>query len=397
MSSTPTNKSDEQGSSRLSDIALRKRKNASAQAAFRQRRNNYISTLEETVINLEQVVRVLQDSCRETQAEVQELQQENARLRTALKDRETFWRAMWRKIQGSETEEFPSYPSPPSTTTYNTQYQDSSTSLDQYTTQYSNWPPQTSSHSSNSPQFAESPTLTAASDMFRYTEDQKVSLGNIEPVAPYMFSSSRSISPSSSTAPSSSSTSLTSSFPPYSFDATGAVQDRADFDYRRQSAHSADITLSGGMADVSGHSNDGGVRYRLSSNRRMDGNLLPVLSPLTGGTAASENGSQHGSDNGDSFSNRAHPRRTAGPSAPSRSPSPGVAPLSGTLAVIKASAFGALRRTRVRNKKPATVADDDPAQVARDVLESRGIVSADQPGPTSLKRRRLSSDDDLDS
>lgn len=35
-------------SSRISDTALRKKKNADAQAAFRARRANYIATLEET-------------------------------------------------------------------------------------------------------------------------------------------------------------------------------------------------------------------------------------------------------------------------------------------------------------------------------------------------------------
>jgi hypothetical protein len=35
-------------SPRMSDVALRKKKNADAQAAFRQRRANYIATLEET-------------------------------------------------------------------------------------------------------------------------------------------------------------------------------------------------------------------------------------------------------------------------------------------------------------------------------------------------------------
>jgi hypothetical protein len=35
-------------SSRVSDTALRKKKNADAQAAFRARRANYIATLEET-------------------------------------------------------------------------------------------------------------------------------------------------------------------------------------------------------------------------------------------------------------------------------------------------------------------------------------------------------------
>lgn len=35
-------------STRMSDVALRKKKNADAQAAFRARRANYIATLEET-------------------------------------------------------------------------------------------------------------------------------------------------------------------------------------------------------------------------------------------------------------------------------------------------------------------------------------------------------------
>lgn len=48
LSSTPT-KSDHL-SARMSDVALRKKKNADAQAAFRARRANYIATLEETGI-----------------------------------------------------------------------------------------------------------------------------------------------------------------------------------------------------------------------------------------------------------------------------------------------------------------------------------------------------------
>lgn len=40
--------SDDNSSSRLSEAALRKKKNADAQAAFRARRANYIATLEET-------------------------------------------------------------------------------------------------------------------------------------------------------------------------------------------------------------------------------------------------------------------------------------------------------------------------------------------------------------
>jgi hypothetical protein len=43
----PTTPKDD-SSSRVSDTALRKKKNADAQAAFRARRANYIATLEET-------------------------------------------------------------------------------------------------------------------------------------------------------------------------------------------------------------------------------------------------------------------------------------------------------------------------------------------------------------
>jgi len=44
--SSPTHPLD--NTPRMSDVALRKKKNADAQAAFRARRANYIATLEET-------------------------------------------------------------------------------------------------------------------------------------------------------------------------------------------------------------------------------------------------------------------------------------------------------------------------------------------------------------
>ncbi|KAE9411106.1 hypothetical protein BT96DRAFT_248652 [Gymnopus androsaceus JB14] len=401
MSSSTTNppKSTEQNS-RQSDITARKAKNALAQAQFRAR-NNYITTLEETVLNLESVVTVLQSSCREARVESQDLQQENIRLRQALRDRENFWRALWpKKGQGSEAEEFPQYPSPqPSTFSSSPQYDQSSIGMNNpyppspsvsFANQpYSSWT-QTSSHSSNSPRFAESPTLTSSSDMpyamNRYpAEDQKMALNCMEPVAPYMFPTSRSISPSSSTPPSSSTTSLPSSFP-FGFSDAGAVQDRPEFDYRRQSAHGPEVTLHGGTADVSmaSGSGDGGVRYRLGNTRRLDP-AIPLLPPIAAPGTASENGSDCGDS---SYPQRHRPRRSV--DSPSRSPSPGV-PLSGTLAIIKAASFGALRRTRVRSKKPV----EGPARVARDVLESRGIVAADSAVQVGTKRRRLSDDDDL--
>ena len=68
---------------------------------------------------------------------------------------------------------------------------------------------------------------------------------------------------------------------------------------------------------------------------------------------------------------------------------PGAPPLSGTLAVIKAQAFGALRRTRSRAKKGA----DSAAKVALEALEARGI---DMGVSTGSKRARVDYDEDDD-
>jgi len=94
-------------------------------------------------------------------------------------------------------------------------------------------------------------------------------------------------------------------------------------------------------------------------------------------------------DGGDVKSDVPHsklrPRRTATQS--NRSPSPGGPPLSGTLAVIKAQAFGALRRTRSRAKKGA----DSAAKVALEALEARGIGMGVS---TGSKRARVDYDED---
>ncbi|KAJ8594148.1 hypothetical protein M405DRAFT_930367 [Rhizopogon salebrosus TDB-379] len=67
---------------------------------------------------------------------------------------------------------------------------------------------------------------------------------------PYDFSSSRSISPTSSTPPSSSSTSLTSPFQ-FTFPDGSIPQDRPEYNYRRQTTHGTDLTSHGGTADIS--------------------------------------------------------------------------------------------------------------------------------------------------
>jgi len=221
-------------------------------------------------------------------------------------------------------------------------------------------------------------------------DEQKAQLNHVE-TTPYIFPNSRSISPTSSTPPSSSSTSLTSPFQ-FTFPADGSItQDRTDFDYRRHaSTHGTDLTLHGGTADVSLPSGaSDGVRYRLGSRRANSGperSLMHTLPQFSG----SENSSPHerGSSEGEAISYsqvpKLRPRRAR--SRESRSPSPSTPPMSGTLAVIKAQAFGALRRTRTRTKKTS----EGAAKVAMEVLEARGIGMGVGAGS---KRPRVHHDD----
>lgn len=242
-----------------------------------------------------------------------------------------------------------------------------------------------SSTSTHSPNFVESPTLTSPDMNYvnRFPiEDQKAQMNNLE-TAPYVFPTSRSMSPSTSTPPSSStSAALTSPFQ-FSFP-EGSVQDRSDYDYRRQSnAHAAEVTLHGGTADISmpGSGSDS-LRYRLGARRTNSGPerpLLPAIPHFPNSDHHSHN-DRAGSSEGES--SYAQPRlrskrggstsTVAAPTAASptsRSPSPGTPPISGTLAVIKAQAFGALRRTRARTKKSS----DGASRAAMEVLEARGI------------------------
>ena len=237
-----------------------------------------------------------------------------------------------------------------------------------------------------------SPTLTSP-DMYvnrSFIDEQKTPLNHLE-TTPYLFPGSRSISPTTSTPPSSSTTSLTSPFQ-FTFPPEGSIgQERPEFDYRRHSsAHGAEVTLHGGTADISlsGAGSDG-VRYRIGPRRANSGPERPLL-PAIPHFSGSDNGSQHerGSSEGESTSYsqlpKLRPRR--GLDRESRSPSPGGPPISGTLAVIKAQAFGALRRTRTRTKKSS----EGAAKVAMEVLEARGIGMG---VATSSKRPRLHNDD----
>jgi hypothetical protein len=496
--------SSEDPSYRMSDVALRKKKNADAQAAFRARRANYIATLEETgqeiplgtsmtkflpltvhslVTSLESVVLQLQDSCREAKTEANEMRQENSRIRHDFREREKLWKALFqtRKTgRGPESDDLP--PTPPSfspthsqsssvnshlasshmshygndTLVYRTgddpsgslqhgsynsgpshAYPSHSPSLsftgvesDQLSdspthtmnsqsaakygpypypisgpTRSASWPsnlthsapsgpescPPTSNGASHSPSFVESPSLTPPSYLSRFpVDDQKVSLSSID-TAPYAFPTSRSISPTTTAPGSSSSTPAIPSAFPYTFAESSLPHDHSDYDYRRP--HGGEVTLHGGTADISMvSSNSDVVRYRLGAQRRSDPvgdrRLFPALAVLSG----SDNGSHHdrGSSEGEGtphgHSTRLRPRRGVAAPRLSHSPSPEGPPISGTLAVIKAQAFGALRRTRsTRNKKSS---ERDAAKVAMDALSARGIgMGVDT--PTGSKRQRL--------
>ncbi|KAI9445267.1 hypothetical protein H4582DRAFT_1914403 [Lactarius indigo] len=442
-------------SSRVSDTALRKKKNADAQAAFRARRANYIATLEETVTNLEAVVLQLQDSCREARAEANELRQDNNRLRNAGREREKFWRALWQTKKGSESQvdEFPPPPAcfgpmHPQITAINSQIgsavgpygedalhystgntppfsdvtyptgapselatrspsvpyahgdNESHRSANQFTPYPSprdtmrdvTWAPPPialagssggdsghagSSSSSHSPTFVESPNVTTNDVPYlsRYSshnfEDQKM-LPSALDSASYL-PTSRSHSPAS-TRPSSSSTSLTS---PFQFSFNDGSHEKGDFDYRRH--HPPEVTLHGGMADVSslGH-------LRLTTRRLDSTTDRPLFSPLPSSLKTSVL-TDDGEIKSDISHSKLRPRRTIAHAT--RSPSPGAPPLSGTLAVIKAQAFGALRRTRSRAKKGA----DSAAKVALEALEARGIGMGVS---TGSKRARLDYDDE---
>lgn len=241
-----------------------------------------------------------------------------------------------------------------------------------------------SSSSSHSPTFVESPSVTTADVPYlsRFPnhnyEDQKVMPSPLDSTS--YLPTSRSHSPSS-TRPSSSSTSLTSPFQ-FPFNDVSAPHEKGEFDYRR---HHPEVTLHGGIADVSLLSHAGeGIRLRLGTRRSDPTTDRSLFSPLSGLIK-----SDIAADGGDMRSDVAHsklrPRRTI--THANRSPSPGAPPLSGTLAVIKAQAFGALRRTRSRAKKGA----DSAAKVALEALEARGIGMGVS---TGSKRARVDYDED---
>ena len=253
-----------------------------------------------------------------------------------------------------------------------------------------NDPMNTGGDTPHSPAFVEGPPSNLTSPEIpylpRYVEEQKMALPNLDTSTPYTFAPNRPLSPTASTTSSSSST-MTSPFQ-FPFPDNPVPNDRQDFNFRRHSTNGAELTLHGGTAHISVVGND--ERYRMATSRRPtnapDPQTFPIMPSFNNAETASpdreksESESYHYTPN--SVSRRAANSR-------SRSPSPAGPPICSTLAVIKAQAFGALRRTRTRQKKGS----EGAAKAAMEALEARGIGI----GITkSNKRPRLEDDDDDD-
>ena len=247
-----------------------------------------------------------------------------------------------------------------------------------------------SGSSSHSPSYVESPTLTSPELAYPQYMDEKA---DILDSPSYVFSNadSRSISPAISTPTSTSSTSSIATAPfPFTFQSDSMMQDRAEFGYRR-SGPGPQLTLHGGTADITvAPSRRDGSRYGVAPRAPNPLTDRPITQALAA-YSRSENGSggrDRDSDNESTSYGYSRSRgRSEAPSAHgSRSPSP-VPPICGTLAVIKAQAFGALRRTRTKGKKTT----ESAARAAVEALEARGIEMGIAVGS---KRPRLHDDSD---
>jgi hypothetical protein len=217
---------------------------------------------------------------------------------------------------------------------------------------------------SQSPTYVESPTLTASDIAYPHQYGTVVDDTKLANGAPYMYPGSRSISPAS-TPTSTSSTSLGPAPYQFTFPENSVLQD-----YRR-TLGPRELTLHGGTADIpiAGSVGDA-LRYRLGASRT---NSMPNPSLVPTPYSRADNTSDERKSDGSDGQDGRPPRRaglpaTASSSRTSRSPSP-TPPISGTLAVIKAQAFGALRRSRGRTRRSS----DGAARAAVDALSARGL------------------------
>ncbi|EJD03913.1 uncharacterized protein FOMMEDRAFT_146047 [Fomitiporia mediterranea MF3/22] len=251
----------------------------------------------------------------------------------------------------------------------------------------------------HSPGFIPSPTVTSAEGTYgpRYPaaliDAHKNPLPGIDQMPYLMNNNDRSISPTTSSPHNGSSSSSVNS--QFQFVFPTESQERNDADYhRRMAAAGPELTLHGGTADVSVYALNR-RRANTGPERPMLGSTMPAFRPddpqgmpVAEGSKAAGVGSVPGTDPRGIRRRRGTDQSNGGDHS-SRSPSPtGHPPISSTLAVIKAQAFGALRRTRARPKK----ATEGAAKMAMEVLEARGIGLGIN-SQNASKRPRLSDDD----
>ncbi|KIO23928.1 hypothetical protein M407DRAFT_26629 [Tulasnella calospora MUT 4182] len=404
----------------ISDPALleKKRKNASAQAAFRQRRSNYIANLEETVTSLETVVRKLQDACRDAHDDSTELRQENVRLKALLQgfeERERIWKAYAKATAGT-----------PAAVAASQQLAAASAAAAAAATAQP-------TGSSTSSSLIETPLSSAGSLQEHSTTgsygeegtvfgDEPFSFGKVEDIDGEAIRSGlmqQQCSPLSLYSSSSGhSTAVTTSPTPmnFSMDPTDPASG--------QLTPSSTVDCTFGLSSLS-YSANGADGYS------VDPNMPPPTYPtsynsyalndftashrrsLTSSTLALDSVGSDSMDYttldaaslDDSKDNSARARRrhtyssfpapasSSSRSAPggrtsaksSRSNSDAAAAMSNTLAVIKAQAFGNVRKTRARAKKHP--ASGDAAKAALEILEARGLgLGLDISG--GVKRRK---------
>lgn len=242
----------------------------------------------------------------------------------------------------------------------------------------------------HSPTFVESPTGTASELTYNTQYASSVYPTVVEATytterSLYLFSPSRSVSPALTQASTTSTSSLSAtstSMPtyPFTFPEGAAMQDQPHFSFRQH------FTLSGGQACVATAETQGdALRHKLAGRAGLSA-PGPARPPYafheTSSCAEDEYPSSVHSTPAVHFRRNTAPEALHNPS-PSRSPSPGPH-ISGTLAIIKAQTFGALRRTRGRSRPSS----EGLAKAAVHALASQSLGLGLVTGPPS-KRQRL--------
>ena len=175
-----------------------------------------------------------------------------------------------------------------------------------------------------------------------YAEDRQMDLPNLDTSTPYTFAPNRPLSPTASTTSSSSST-MTSPFQ-FPFPDNPVPSDRPDFNFQRHSTNGAELTLHGGAAHISVVNND--ERYQAAVPHHPENS--PIIPPPNNTEII---GPDRENSEAEAYRYTPHDISRRETNSHSRSPSPTDSPTGPTLAAVKAQAFGALRRTRIRQKK----------------------------------------------